>query len=422
MIDVKDLQKNPDTYRRAAKNRGGFALQQVEAALKKLASVPNRKPLEQKQALLNAGSKLIPTLKGQERAQKVQELRVVSNEIKELKTQIVSAETADAMIALQIPNLPKDDVPIGKDASDNKTIREQGKKPKLKLPKDYLTIAEKLGIIDVERAAKVSGSRFGYLIGAAAELEFALIHYAQDIVLPERFTMIVPPVLIKADNMQAMGYLAGGGERETYHFEKDDLYLVGTSEQSIGPMHRDETFSESDLPKRYLSFSTCFRREAGSYGKDTKGILRVHQFDKLEMFSFTLPEKSDQEHEFFLTLQERLWQGLEIPYRVVKLCTGELGFPSARTYDIDAWMPGQGRYFEVASTSTTTDYQSRDLNIKVQREDKKELVHMLNGTAFAIGRTLAAIIENYQQADGSVAIPKVLQPYLNGQKTISKPQ
>lgn len=420
MIDIKNLQKNPDKYRRTAKNRGGFILQHVEATLKKLASVPNRKLLEQKQALLNAGSKLIPTLEGKEREQKVQELRTVSNEIKDLKTQMLSTEITNEMIA-QIPNLPKDDVPIGKDASDNQTVREEGKKPNLKLPRDYLVMAEELGIIDVERAAKVSGSRFGYLVGAAAELEFALIHYAQSIVLPEHFTMIIPPVLIKEDNMRAMGYLAGGGERETYHFEKDGLYLVGTSEQSVGPMHRDETLSEHDLPKRYLSFSTCFRREAGSYGKDTKGILRVHQFDKLEMFSFTVAEKSDEEHEFFLALQERLWQGLKIPYRVVKLCTGDLGYPSARTYDIEAWMPGQKTYREVASTSTTTDYQSRDLNIKVKRTGRTELVHMLNGTAFAIGRTLIAIIENYQQADGSVAIPKVLQPYLNGQKVIAKP-
>ncbi len=230
--------------------------------------------------------------------------------------------------------------------------------------------------------------------------------------------MVVPPVMIKEENMAAMGYLHGGGEDETYRFEKDNLYLVGTSEQSIGPMHRDEVFQEADLPKRYVSFSTCFRREAGSYGKDTKGILRVHQFDKLEMFSLTLPEASDQEHDFLLAMEEKLMQGLELPYRVVKLCTGDIGWPSARTYDIETWMPGQGTYRETHSTSTTTDYQSRDLNIKVQRKDGKVLVHMLNGTAFAIGRTLIAIIENYQQSDGSIAIPTVLQPFMGGLKKI----
>jgi seryl-tRNA synthetase len=227
--------------------------------------------------------------------------------------------------------------------------------------------------------------------------------------------------MIKTENMRAMGYFNGGGESETYRLPDDDLVLVGTSEQSIGPMHRGETFDAQQLPRRYAAFSTCFRREAGSYGKDTKGILRVHQFDKLEMFSFGLPEKSDEEHEFLLTLQEKLWQGLEIPYQVVKLCAGDLGWPSARTYDIEAWMPGQKTFREVGSTSTTTDYQSRDLNIRYQQGSERGLVHLLNGTAFAIGRTLIAIIENYQQADGSVSIPTVLQPYLHGQKVIAKP-
>lgn len=374
--------------------------------------------LEGLQAQTNAASKEIPNLSAEEKRTKIAELKPISDRVAELKQWLHEQAGTEA----RYPNPPQPDVPIGDDESANVTEREVGKKPKLSAPQDYLNVAESLGLIDMKRAGKVSGPRFGYILGPLAQLEFALVQYAQKILLTPKhgFTLVVPPVMIKAENMAAMGYLSGGGEDETYHFAKDDLYLVGTSEQSIGPMHRDEVFVEADLPKRYLSFSTCFRREAGSYGKDTKGILRVHQFDKLEMFSITLPEKSDAEHEFLLAMEERLMQGLELPYRVVKLCTGDLGWPSARTYDIETWMPGQGVYRETHSTSTTTDYQSRALNIKVKRGDTKEYVHMLNGTAFAIGRTLIAIIENYQQADGSITVPKVLQPYMGGLKVITK--
>lgn len=364
--------------------------------------------LEELQAQINKASREIPKLSAEAKKQKIAELKPLSDRVTEIKHELKQGE----QYIINVPNIPKDDVPDGDDESANVIEREVGKKKSIKSPKPYLDLTEPLGLIDIKRASKVSGSRFGYIVGPLAQVEFALVQYAQAQLLDEGFTMVVPPVMIKEENMAAMGYLNGGGEDETYHLEKDKLYLVGTSEQSIGPMHRDEVFAEQDLPKRYLSFSTCFRREAGSYGKDTKGILRVHQFDKLEMFSFTLPELSDKEHEFFLSMEEKLWQGLDIPYRVVKLCTGDLGWPSARTWDIEAWLPGQGTYREMASTSTTTDYQARDLHIKVQRGEKKEYVHLLNGTAFAIGRTLIAIIENYQQADGSIAVPKALLKYL----------
>ncbi len=370
--------------------------------------------LESLQAQINAANKIIPTLQGDDKKEKIAELKPVSQQIAALKEKIQAAATE-----IRLPNPPRPDVPEGDDEDQNVVEREVGAKPELKNAKDYLTLTEAAGLIDLKRASKVSGSRFGYILGPIAQLEFALIQYAQSVILPAGFTLVVPPVMIKEENMESMGYLSGGGEDETYHFAKDNLYLVGTSEQSIGPMHRDEIFKEEDLPKRYLSFSTCFRREAGSYGKDTKGILRVHQFDKLEMFSITLPEKSDDEHAFLLSLEEKLMQGLELPYQVKKLCTGDLGWPSARTWDIETWMPGQGVYRETHSTSTTTDYQSRALNIKVERAGKKEYVHMLNGTAFAIGRTLIAIIENYQQTDGSIAVPKILQPWMNGLKSIA---
>ncbi len=381
-------------------------------------STPDRRShqeLESLQAQVNAASKIMPTLSPAEKKAKIAELKPISDRIAELKQVVAAAE--DAMP--RWPNPPAADVPDGDDEQGNVVEREVGQKPTLSNPKDYLTLTQAQGLIDVARAAKVSGSRFGYLVGPIAQLEFALVQYAQSVILPQGFTMVVPPVMIKEENMAAMGYLNGGGEDETYHFQKDNLYLVGTSEQSVGPMHRDEIFQEADLPKRYLSFSTCFRREAGSYGKDTKGILRVHQFDKLEMFSITTPETSDQEHALFLSIEEQLMQGLQLPYRVVKLCTGDLGWPSARTYDIETWMPGQDTYRETHSSSTTTDYQSRALNIRFQRGSQKQYVHMLNGTAFAIGRTLIAIIENYQQADGSIAIPKVLQPYMGGLTSIA---
>lgn len=371
-----------------------------------------QRKLEHLQAEVNAASAVIPSLSAADKKAKIAAMKPLSDEIAHLKKQL------NAATDVILPNTPRPDVPPGDDERGNVVLREVGSHPKLTSPKHYLDLVEPLGYIDVKRAAKVSGSRFGYLFGPLAEMEFALIQYAQSLLLREGFIMTVPPVMIKEENMAAMGYLHGGGEDETYHFAKDRLYLVGTSEQSIGPLHRDEIFEATDLPRRYLSFSTCFRREAGSYGRDTKGILRVHQFDKLEMFSITTADASDDEHAFLLQLEERLWQGLRIPYRVLTLCAGDLGWPSARTYDIEAWLPGQGEYREVSSTSTTTDYQAKNLGIKVRRNGVREYVHMLNGTAFAIGRTLIAIIENYQRPNGTIAVPKVLQPFMGKRKVI----
>ena len=278
-------------------------------------------------------------------------------------------------------------------------------------------MAQESDLIDIDRAGKVSGSRFGYLKGSAALLEFALVDLAMKTLAKEGFVPVVPPVLINEKSMRAMGYLERG-KGEIYYLPSDNLYLVGTSEQSIGPMHMDEVFKEENLPKRYISFSTCFRREAGSYGKDTKGILRVHQFDKVEMFSLVRPEDSEKEHKFLLSLEEKLMRALELPYRVLDICSGDLGDPAAAKYDIEAWMPGQnngkGEYRETHSTSNTTDFQSRRLNIKYKNSaGKLEFVHMLNGTAFAMGRMIIAILENYQTEKGTIKVPQVLQNYLN---------
>jgi len=322
-------------------------------------------------------------------------------------------------LARNVPNLPAKDVKEGKDESENEVLRKEGKPRKFSFKvKDHLEMGEALDIIDVKRAAKVSGTRFGYLKGDAVLLEFALVQFALEALAKEGFKPIIPPILIKKESMSGMGYLEHGGEEDMYVLEKDGLVLVGTSEQSVGPMHMNEVLSAKDLPMRYVAFSPCFRREAGSYGKDTRGILRVHQFDKVEMFSYTKPEESDREHGYLLSLQEKLFKSLEIPYQVVQMCTGDLGAPAASKIDLEAWMPGQGKYREVTSTSNTTDFQARRLNIKYQGKGKTEYVHTLNGTAFAIGRTIIAILENYQQKDGSVLIPKVLQKWMGGRDKI----
>lgn len=329
---------------------------------------------------------------------------------------------------LKIPNLAHDDVKVGKDDTENDVIKTVGEKTTFDFaPKDHLDLGEAMDMIDVKRAAKVSGSRFAYLKGDLVLLEFALVQFAMETLVKEGFTPIIPPVLIKKEITEGLGYWHAGGNEDYYlvsDFNVDEgkdekenpLYLVGTAEHAIVPMHKDEVFQKKDLPKRYVGFSSAFRREAGTYGKDTKGILRVHQFDKVEMVSFVPEEDDEAEHEYLLSLEEKLFQALEIPYQVIKMCTGDLGFPVARKYDLEAWMPGQEKYREVTSVSTVTDFQSRRLNIKYLDGSDKKYVHILNGTAFAIGRTIIAIMENQQQKDGSILVPKVLQKYIGKEK------
>jgi len=263
-----------------------------------------------------------------------------------------------------VPNIPEEDVLIGKDEGDNQVIKTFGKKPKFSFKvRDHLQLGIAEDLLDIERATKVSGSRFAYLKNEAAILEFALVKYALDVLSKEGFIPIIPPVIVNQNVIEGLGYpeyLSGEG------YKIGDQYLIGTAEHSIVAMHMDETFKDSDLPRRYIGFSTSFRREAGSYGKDTRGIFRVHQFDKLEMVSFVKEEEDNRENEFLLSLQEKLFQSLEISYQVIKMCTAELGFPTARKYDIEAWIPSQEKYREVTSVSTTGDFQSRRLNIKYQ--------------------------------------------------------
>lgn len=313
-----------------------------------------------------------------------------------------------------MPNLPFEDVPEGKDEKENKIIREAGEKPVFDFPpKNYLEIAEKLDLIDIKRAAKVSGTRFGYLKNQAVLLEFALVNLSFNELTKKGFTPVVPPVMIKPKILEGMGKLVGDQKEERYYLSKDDLYLVGSAEHTLGPLHMDEVLDEKDLPRRYVAFSTCFRREAGSYGKDTKGILRVHQFDKVEMFSFVKPEDSEKEHQFLLSMEENLMQAVKLPYRVAEICTGDMDWVAARQYDIETWLPSENRYRETHSCSNTTDFQARGINAKYRdrKTGETKFVHMLNATAFAIGRTIIAIIENYQTKEGNFDIPKVLTPY-----------
>ncbi len=349
MIDINYIRENPEKIKKGIKAKQ-FDPKLVDEVLeldKKRRELLNK--TETLRADRNKAAKEQDKEKGGE----------IKTKLQKLEPELAKIEKEYKEKLYQIPNLPADDVKVGKDEGKNEVVRKWGEK-KESPAKDYLELGENLDIIDIKRAAKVSGSRFGYLKGDAALLELALIQFAMEYLVKEGFTPIIPPSFIKKESMRGMGYLEHGGEEDMYVFEKDDLVLVGTSEQSIGPMHMNEVLAEKDLPKRYVSFSPCFRREAGSYGKDTKGILRVHQFDKVEMFSFCKPEDSIKEHKFFLSLEEKLMKLLEIPYRIVQVCTGDLSAPSVNTYDLEAWMPGQGEYRETHSTSNTTDFNPGD--------------------------------------------------------------
>lgn len=319
----------------------------------------------------------------------------------------------------KLPNLPFEDVPVGKDASGNKTLREVGEKPQFDFkPRDYLLLGEELGLINVQKASGVAGSRFGYLLGDAVLLEFALVRLALNVTTKKGFLPMIPPVMIRPKVFEGMGRLASDQKEERYYLPKDDLYLVGSAEHTMGPFHMGEVLEEKTLPRRYVAFSTCFRREAGTYGKDMKGILRVHQFDKVEMFSFAAPDESDKEHKFLLSLQEEIMKKLGLPYRVVEICTGDMGWTDARQYDIETWVPSESRYRETHSCSNTTDFQARGVNVKYKAKNgEKECVHMLNATAVAMGRTIIAIMENCQTKSGKVKIPEALHEYV-GKKEI----
>lgn len=398
MIDIKIIRQKPEEVKKLAALKGkNIDVEKIlELDLKKRTFLKRFQDLRHKQKIL-AFKKPLPLKK----------LSQIKNSLKEIEKQIKKIDLELHPLLCQIPNLPleiqeKDEV-----------IRTWGEIPKISKSKDYLEIAQKLDLIDIKRASKTSGTRFGFLKKDGALLEIALISFTFSTLVQDGFEPIIPPVMIKPEMARGMGYPEQFEGGEAYFIEKDQLFLVGTSEQIIGSMHSNEIFEEKDLPKRYLAFSSCFRREAGSWGKETWGIFRVHQFDKIEMFSFCHPKDSKIEHQFFLSLQEKLMQSLKIPYRVVKIGTKNLSFPSAATYDIEAWFPSRQDYLETHSASNCTDFQARRLNIRFKsKEGKLNFVHTVNGTAFAIGRTIIAIVENYQTEDGKIKVPQVLRKFL----------
>ena len=411
MIDIKLLRDDPAAIRKAIKNRGSkIDIDEVIRLDEERRGL--QKQVDDRRALKNQVGEKIAKASASEKKKLVSGMKEFDLEQDKMEKELAVVDKKFQIVFSQIPNIPLPDVPVGKDEKGNVVAREVGKKPKFDFePKSSLEIGEALDIIDTARAAKVSGTRFGYLKNEAVLLEFALVRYALDTLIPEGFEPVLPPVLVREKTMWAMGFLDQHAE-EIYKIDGEDQRLIGTSEQSVIPMHMNEILEGGDLPRRYVAFSTCFRREAGSYGKDTKGILRVHQFDKVEMLVLTVPSASEAEHRFLVSLQERLMTGLKLPYRVVNLCTGDFGAPSARTIDIETWIPSENRYRETHSASTTTDFQTRRLNIRCRPEGsgKLEFCHALNATAFT-GRALIVILENYQEKDGSVTVPEVLRKY-----------
>lgn len=400
MLDVALIRNNPDVVRAGLAKRGiDNAL--VDGFLKlDEAWRSSRSALDGLRAQLNAFSK--------ERA--VEKAKEVKAAIKAREAEAMRLERERAVVLDQFPNMPAPDAPEGKDESENVVLRVAGKKPQFSFePKDYLSLGEKLDIIDVKKAAMVSGARFGYLKGQAALLEMALTRFAFTRLTAKGFIPVLPPVMIRPEVYKSIGRLTDTQKDERYYIEKDDIYLVGTSEHTIVPLHMNEILSVKDMPKRYVGFSTCFRREAGSYGKDTKGILRVHQFDKVEMISFCAPEDSEKEHQFLLACQEELMRELGLPYQVVQICTGDMGWTDYKQYDIETWIPSEERYRETQSCSNTTDFQTRGMNCKYAGGG---FAHALNATAIAMQRMIIAIIENNQQADGTFIVPEALKPYM----------
>ena len=325
----------------------------------------------------------------------------LSNEVKSLFEQVDKKDEEFLNLWVKIPNLISDTSPDGKSDKDNLEIKKVGNVKDMPSPKDHLEIASKLNLIDVEKASEVSGSRFAYLFGDLVKIEFNLVSWALNKLSEKGFIPTVPPVLVRENALYGTGFFPDDAE-QVYEVPNDDLYLVGTSEVPLAALHSNEIINMEELPLRYAGFSTCFRREAGTYGKDTTGIFRVHQFDKVEMFSFCDPQKSEEEHEFILSVEEELLQSLEIPYRVVDVCAGDLGASAAKKFDIEAWIPSQNTYREVTSCSNTTSFQARRLNIRSKSEGDTSVLHTLNGTAIAVGRILIALIENNQTEDGKV--------------------
>lgn len=411
MIDLKVLRESPDRVRESQRARGA-SVEIVDAAI--AADQQRRNAIvefERVRAEQNALSKSIGGAKGDEKNSLLAKAKDLATAVKEADARRAEAEAHADKVLGELANIADTRAPIGGE-EDFVVLEEIGKPPQFSFqPKDHVELGKILGAIDTERGAKVSGSRFYYLTGNGALLEFALINLAMAKAVAAGFIPVVPPVLVKPQAMEGTGFLGQAAEN-VFHLEQDDFYLVGTSEVPLAAYHMDEILDKESFPLRYAGFSSCFRREAGTYGKDTRGIIRVHQFDKVEMFSFCAPEDAAAEHERLLAWEKEFLNALEIPYRVIDVATGDLGSSAVRKFDCEAWIPTQNAYREVTSTSNCTEFQSRRLNIRYKDEAGTRPVATLNGTLCAIPRIIVAILENHQQEDGSVNIPKALIPFL----------
>jgi seryl-tRNA synthetase len=412
MLDLRRMREDPGAARSALARRGAAeALDEVLRADARWRELLPR--VEEGRARRNKVSEQIAELKrgGEDAEQLIAEMRELGAALKGLEEELAEVERTRDELAATLPNLPEPEAPEGETEEDAVVLREVGERPEFDFEvRDHLDLGLANGWIEMEKAGEASGTRFAYLLGDLVVVELALLRFALDLLRGEGFVPVVPPVLVREGPLFGTGFFPA--EREMiYEVPRDELFLVGTSEVSLAALHADEILASDELPRRYAGWSTCFRREAGAAGRDTRGIFRVHQFDKLELFSFVHPQESEAEHERLLELQERILQALEIPYRVVDIPAGELGASAARKFDCEAWVPSQERYREVTSCSNTTDYQARRLGCRYRPEPDAQPVHVhtLNGTAIAVGRTLIALIENGQRADGSVSVPLALR-------------
>jgi seryl-tRNA synthetase len=418
VIDLNLLRENPDAIKESQRARGrdeAIVDKAIELDTKKRKALADYETLRAEQ---NAHSKLVASAPKEEKAKLVASASELSSKVKAANELSNSAAENLDKVLFDIENVVLQGVPAGGE-EDYVVIKEVGTKPSFSFePKDHVALGEFLDIIDLERGAKISGSRFYFLKGMGARLELALMNLALDTATKAGFTALITPTLVRPEIMEGTGFL-GEHSDEIYYLPADDLYLTGTSEVALAGYHRDEILELGDKPLRYAGWSTCYRREAGSHGKDTRGILRVHQFNKLEMFSYCLPERAEEEHQKLLAFQEEMLQACELPYRVIDTAAGDLGSSAARKFDAEAWVPTQENYRELTSTSNCTTYQARRLNVRYRTsEGKTAIVATLNGT-LATTRWLVAILENHQQTDGSVAIPAALRPYLGGQEVIA---
>ncbi|MDQ5874584.1 MAG: serine--tRNA ligase [Actinomycetota bacterium] len=410
MIDLRLLREDLEAVRTAYSKRGGVA--GLDRVVELDAGYRERlRAVEDLRAEHNRASKAIGKADPERRPAAIERARELAERLKEVEPELERLHSELDKAAAYLPNLPHESVTPGLSEADNVVEREVGGRPELDFDaQDHVALGEGLGIFDGDRAVKTSGSRFVYLTGPGVILELALVRFAIDFLQERRFKPVVTPVMVRERAMYGTGFLPAD-EFEYYRVERDDLYLIGTSEVAVAAMHQDEILAEDDLPLRYAGFSSCFRREAGTYGKETKGLVRVHQFDKVEQFSFANPDDSWDELQAIRANQESLLQRLEIPYRVFVMCAGDLGASAAKKVDHEAWLPGAHRYMEVTSATNATDYQARRLQVRFRGSEGTRLVHTLNGTACAVGRTIVALLENHQQPDGSVRIPDALRPY-----------